>query len=332
MTIHIGVELSSSFFKLVEVKKKRKNMQLLQYVVHPLPSVWAESDVFLEREELIHTIQEALLGRKLNTRRVHVSINCRHVLFKRVMLPEMRKRKYRGWIEKYLIPVLDLPFSDPVFDFYLLDHVWEDGDQQEVFLALISQSYIDSFVRCFQYCGLDPVHIDLAPFSLYRWVNYHRSLQTPHTLMIQISKQDVEVSHFIDRKLEQVYHLRLPMSLFAENGDRPHPDPLHPLLKEEQEVARYGKRLMEQVLENISNKERKWLESSRAEWFLSGEGIDLYLLEHWLQQNLEATIKLSPPAEIIMPESLRDRASRWLGNALSIPIGLTVDEKEGMGP
>jgi Tfp pilus assembly PilM family ATPase len=332
MAIHVGVELSSSFFKLVEVKKKRKNMELLQYVVHPLPSVWAESGTFLDREELIQTIQEALLGRRLNTKRVHVSIHCRHVLFKRVMLPEMRKRKYRRWIEKYLIPVLDLPFSDPVFDFRLLDHVWEDGDQQEVFLALISQSYIDSFVRCFQYCGLDPVHIDLAPFGLYRWIHYHRSFQTPHTLMIQISKQDVEVSHFIDRKLERVYHLHLPMTSFADHEDRPHPDPLHPLLKEKQEVERYGKRLMEQILEKVSGKERKWLKSSRAEWFLSGEGLDFYLLENWLQQHLEASVKLAPSAEIIMPEPLRDRASKWLGNALSIPIGLTVDEKEGMGP
>ena len=85
-------------------------------------------------------------------------------------------------------------------------------------------------------------------------------------------------------------------------------------------------------MEKVSGKERKWLKSSRAEWFLSGEGLDFYLLENWLQQHLEASVKLAPPAEIIMPEPLRDRASKWLGNALSIPIGLTVDEKEGMGP
>lgn len=330
MSYHIGIELSPSLFKLVEVKKRHKAMELQQIVVHPLPSIWAKEPFFLEREELIQTIQEALLGRRLHTERVQVGINSREVIFKRVMVPEMRKSRYRPYLAKELIPLLELPFPDPVFDFQLIDHVWADGDHQEVLLALMPRSYLDALVRCFRFCGLDPVQIDIASFSLYRWVNAYRGIGSPQALILQISKTGVELSYFSDNQLIDTETLSLPLTDYMLGEDRPHPDPLNPQLELEEEINQYGEALLGQLHEVMDQKKKRMFACPQAEWILSGEGLDFYLLENWLLQNQLAKVTLAPPAELIMSDELKDKASRWVGTSLSVPLGLMVGEKEGM--
>lgn len=330
MAYYLGVELSSSYFKLVEVKKRRRKFSLEQIVVHPLPSIWSKQSTLLEREELVQTIQEALLGRRLHTEQVHVGIDCREVVFKRVTVPEMRKGKYRHWIEENVLPILDLPFPDPAFDFQLVDHVWADGDEQEILLALVPNAYLQMLTRVFRYCGLDPVRVDLAPFSLYRWVDAVYGMGNAHTVLIRLSKTDAEVSFFLDGRLQDVQLFSLPMTFFLQGNDRPHPDPLRPILTTEEEVARYGKVLLSRMVDMADEKRKKAFFCPNAEWYLAGEGMDLYLLEQWLIKQKVGTIKLAPPAEIVMTEYLKDRSSCWVRNSLSVPLGLILKEKEGI--
>ncbi|TCW39185.1 type IV pilus biogenesis protein PilM [Laceyella sacchari] len=331
MSYQIGIELSASFFKLVEVKKRRKSMELQQMVVHPLPSIWAREPYFLEREELIQTIQEALLGRRLHTERVRIGINCREVIFKRLMVPEMRKRQYRTYIKEQLIPLLELPFPDPVFDYQLIDHVWADGDRQEIMLALMSRSYRDALVRCFRFCGLDPVQIDIAPFCLYRWTNAYRGLTAPQSLILQISKLGVEASFFSDNQLIDTQVFSLPVADYMEGEDRPHPNPLHPLLESEEEINAYGEALLAKLYGLMDEKKQRMFACPQAEWVLAGEGLDMFLLEQWLEQNQLAKVTQAPAAELVMSEALKEKALRFVGSSLAVPLGLMVGEKEGMG-
>lgn len=332
MAYHIGIELSPSYFKLAEVKRNRRGITLQQYVVHPFPGIWSKDAAFLEREELVQTIQEALLGRELHTERVHVGISCHEVVFKHVTVPEMPKRKYRRWIEEHLLSVLDLPFPDPAFDYQLVDHVWADGDEQKILLALISKSYIDTLTRVLRYCGLDPTHIDLSPFSLFRWINASREIASAHTVIVQISKTEVEVSFFVDGKFTDIRPFHLPLTFFLDGADRPHPDPLKPVLQEESEVARYGRALFSRLTEWMDQTGKRRFLKPGAQWILTGEGLDLYLLEHWLNQQTEAAVSVAPPAELVMTERLREKASRWVGTSLSVPLGLVLREGEVLQP
>jgi type IV pilus assembly protein PilM len=329
MGYHIGIELSPSFFKLVEVKKGRRRFDLHQYVVHPLPSVWSQGGSLLEREEFIHAVQEALLGRDLHTERVHVAIPGRHAVLKRVWVPEMPKRKYRGWIEEQLLPVLDLPFDDPVFDFQLLSHVWADGDEQEMLLALVPCSYIDNLVRCLRFCGLDPVHVDLAPLALHRWMDRFRGFQSSDVMFLHLCKQEAEISYFRDGQFCGAHVVDLPMSSFLSREDRPHPDPLTPILAEEDEVTHYAEELKIRLYDGMDEETRKWFERPHVEWVISGEGVDPYLLENKLSQMRNGPVTLVPPAELVMTDLLREKASKWTGTSLSVPLGLIVGEGGG---
>jgi type IV pilus assembly protein PilM len=329
MAYHIGIEISSTMFKLAEVTKRGRRMKLHQMVVHPFPPVWAKSGSLFEKEEFIHCVQEALVGRRMRSGPAHVAISGKQVVLKRIRVPEMKRRKYRRFIEEQVLPLLDLPFDDPVFDFELAGHVWFDGDDQEILLALVPREYIDSLVGCLRYCGLDPVHVDLAPLALYRWVDGARGIQAPRTLFLQLTKIEAEISRFVDGVLSDVRVIPLDMVRYLEGEDRPHPDPLKPVLQSETEVGRYGQALLDAVRSGMDEAEWEAWTRSGVEWFLSGEGADLFLLESWLVQNGKIPVKVAPPAELVMSGSLREKASRWVNASLSVPLGLVLTGKEG---
>lgn len=269
------------------------------------------------------------MGRRMRPGPAHVAISGKQVVLKRIRVPEMKRRKYRRFIKEHVLPLLELPFEDPVFDFELAGHVWFDGDDQEILLALAPRDYIDSLVGCLRYCGLDPVHVDLAPLALYRWVDAARGIQAPRALFIQVSKAEAEISRFVDGVLRDIRVIPLNMNKFLEGEDRPHPDPLRPILLSEREVEGYGRALLDAVLGEMDETDLEMWTKSGVEWFLSGEGADLYLLENWLALHGQVSVKVAPPAEMVMTDSLRDKASRWVNASLSVPLGLVLTGKEG---
>lgn len=107
----LGMEMNDSLFKLVEMKKGLRRTRLTQYVVHPLLPVWQEERTAVDREELIQSVRDALSGRRLRTRQVHLTLSNRHVTTGVWNIPEMRPSRMRRWIEKKVLPEWDLPMT-----------------------------------------------------------------------------------------------------------------------------------------------------------------------------------------------------------------------------
>ncbi|WP_164491847.1 type IV pilus biogenesis protein PilM [Staphylospora marina] len=328
MSTVIGIEISPSMFKLAGVKKRGKKLRVHRMVTHPFPSVWMKSPFMFEKEEFVQCVQEALMARNIRGSKVHVAISGRHVVLKRVMVPEMKPSKYRAFVAEHVLPLLDLPFEDPLFDIQPVGEVWFDDDPQELLVALVPRKYVESLTACLRYCGLDPVKVDLAPLALYRWVDVARGVRTPRSLFLGISKSEVEISRFTDGVLKDVRVVSLDMAAFRKEEDRPRPDPLIPILGEGEEVEAYGRSLLDAVMGGIDEWERDAWTRSGTEWFLSGEGIDLYKLEKALKRAAALPVSVAPPAEPYMSERLREKASRWVGASFSVALGLALNGKE----
>lgn len=323
MPHQIGIEITDSLFKLVEVKRRRKKFLLKQYIVHPFPYIWSYDGVLYKREEFIQTIQEALLGQRFRTKQVHVAVSSKHVILKKMKVPEMRKRRYRKWIEENLIPILDLPFSDPLFDFQLMDHVWEDGQEQEILLVLASKEFIDSLVQCLHWCGLDPIRVELSAISLYRWLDQLTELYDQQMISIHISKLEAEISYFVDGQLHKSCCVPLSMRSILDEIDHPHPDPLKPILTEEDQIKQYAEKLLKEVNGEMELSLSPLFQLPNTVWTLTGEGLDLAILQKCLSEKLETKVIIGPSSKEYMVKTLKeDYHSKWLGTSLSVPLGL----------
>lgn len=318
----LGMEWTDSLFKLVELYQSRGKIRVTEAVVHPLPPDWFREGAVVEPENVVQAVRDALKGKKLHTRKVHIAVGGGHVQVMRRRLPELGKRGLRKWVQKRVFPEANLPWDDPVFDCYPVGHVWEDGGEQDTVVVAASRRMVSTFASLAEWCGLEPVGLEPAPLGLIRWLAHSLPEVFSKRMTVQVSPKAVEVSFFEGDVWLETRVLSLPMAPFAE-GERSHTHPLTPLLKGEEEVKRYGEALAVALREILAGfKERTgWMPK---EWVLTGEGVDFALLRDRLKPE-EGVVTISPSPGDLLAESLRERVSPWLGPCLSVPIGLLVD-------
>ncbi|PTM60036.1 type IV pilus biogenesis protein PilM [Desmospora activa] len=322
----IGVELTDSVFKLVELKKGFRRLQLSQYVIHPLLPIWMGERSIIDPDELIQSIQDVLSTQRLHTRQVRVALGHRHVVTGRWHLPEMGAGRMRRWIEKKVLPEWDLPFDDPVFDFQVIGHVWQDGDRQEVVVAVSSRRYVEELAEVLRWCGLELVAVDLSALSLNRWFEYSFAEAIRKWGMLHLTHSGVDVSLFNQGVLQGATFIPLELKLFLEGvPDRPSIDPLQPLLKDESQRQKYGKALLKAMRPDQLGWIGGELWKPDREWVLSGEGIDIHQLSSWLQsQDGIPPIHVAEGPQALMTGDLQLHSSNHLGNALSAPLGAAL--------
>lgn len=321
----LGMEMNDSLFKLVEMKKGLRRTRLTQYVVHPLLPVWQEERTAVDREELIQSIRDALLGRRFRTRRVHLTLSNRHVITGVWNIPEMRPSRVRRWIEKKVLPEWDLPYDDPHFDYQPIGHVWQEGDHQAVVVAVTSRSHVEQMVELIGCCGLEPVSIDLAAHSLQRWVHFSDDGSLPRLVTLQVSREGVEVNLFHHGVLQGGIYLSLGMDSFAREGVQPGVDPLSPVLSDPDPIAAYGHALLEALRKEGPDWLRRELWKPGRVWVLTGTGIDLNQLLRWMKNRETPQVQLGIGPREIMDEEMSLHSSPWLETALSVPLGAALN-------
>ncbi len=321
----LGVELSDSLFKLVELQRKRRKVRINQMVVHPLPPKWMQNGKITDPEELVSAIREALLGRRFRTRKVHLAINSNHTVIQQIKVPEMRKRKLHKMLQREVIPEMELPFTDPLFDFHCYGEVWEEGALQDALIVTASHSHIQSLIETIEECGLEPICIDLVPLANMRWLRSCREI--PRQLIVaHLTKTGVEISYYEHEVLSRTRYIPLNMALFKEKPDCPFPDPLTPVLKEAAEIERYGKSLLTELDQELDAYSREGI--FPTECVLTGEGLDFLQLQTWLAENVTFDVTIGPSIKNILSPSLQEKVSRWLGPSLSVPVGLVLEGGE----
>lgn len=319
----LGMEWTDSLFKLVELHQRRGRVRVTEAVVHPLPPGWLRNGEIVEPDHVIQAIREALEGKKLHTRKVRIAVGGSHVRVMRRRLPELGKRKLCKWIRDQVLAEAHLPWDDPVFDYYRVGHVWEDGGEQDAVIVTASRRMVSALASLAEWGGLEPVGLEPAPLGLARWLSYALPEVFSNRMTVQVSPRSVEVSFFEGEIWLETRSISLSMEPFAE-GERLRDPPGAPLLKEEEEVRRYGEALsiaLREVLESFRER-AGWLP---REWVLTGEGVDFTLLRDRLKPEEGVSVTISPFPGELLAEGLRERIPPSLGPSLSVPIGLWLD-------
>ncbi|MBA4496148.1 pilus assembly protein PilM [Paenactinomyces guangxiensis] len=322
----LGLELNDTLLKLVEVQSVRRKVRLNQVVAHPLPSVWSKDGEFIEKEELVQSVREALLGRRFATRKVHMAINSRHVLVQRERVPQLGKRRLRRWIKEKVIPELGFSDEEVVFDFILLDK-HELEEERDLLLVAASKEYVDTLLKIIEWCGLEPVSLELSSLGLYRWLRFSTEKLSSQLITLHLSLTGVELSWFKDGDIQDITFLPLSMPSYRIGPDHPQTDPLKPILMVEKEIEQYGQQLLAAVNEKLAI----WKDQHRitpGQWILTGDGIDFSMLKDWLSKQIDGKVEIGPPPENILSSTLQERVTRWLGSSMSVPIGLLLNGRE----
>lgn len=188
----IGLDISSSSVKLVELGRTRSGYELKALGHAPLPRDVIVDNAVMDSMALQQVLLDVLEAARPSTRRAAIALAGNAVIYKVVQLPVMTELE----LEDQIAVLADehVPFSmDEVYmDFQILGASGEDEAEMDVVLVACKREVVDDFQTALHDAGLELAVVDCALFALENAMEITPMHGVPENLE-ELSDEDAEV-------------------------------------------------------------------------------------------------------------------------------------------
>jgi len=161
----VGLSIGTSSIKVVELKKTRKQWNLLHFGFIQLPE-----DALINREvsnqiAVIESIKTLVNQVNLKSKNVCTSLSGTSIIIKRMTVEAPNKRELQEQVFWEAEQYLPFDVSEVVMDFHLIDYSKEK--QADVLLVAVKKASLDSYMECVSGAGLKTKTVDVDFFALH---------------------------------------------------------------------------------------------------------------------------------------------------------------------
>ncbi len=170
----IGLDIGSSYFKVVQLKDSKKGYELELFDVLQIPSEIIVDGAVIDSLRLIDALRELIKKSRVKTKNAVIGISGHaSVIIKRISLPEMSEEDLAESIKFEAEQYVPFDIEDVNLDFQILGPREEAG-QMDVILVAVKKDIINEYVAVVKEAGLVPVIVDVDAFALENMyeVNY----------------------------------------------------------------------------------------------------------------------------------------------------------------
>lgn len=165
----IGVDITSSSVKLLELKKSRDTYQVESYAIRRLNDGAVAEGRIQHIDEVVNTLIQALDDARPSTRKAAIAIPACMAITKTLAFPAALNEEE---VEERLMVESDqhLPFAfnEVAFDFISLGPVSSSPHLQHVLLVACRQQDIWRWTEALEQAGLEPVVVDMETLAIER--------------------------------------------------------------------------------------------------------------------------------------------------------------------
>lgn len=165
----IGLEVGTSALKVVELRAGNPP-SLVALAIRPMPPGLIQDDQVVDQQGLADEIKSVLADAGIKKRSTVTAVSNRQAITRNIMLPKMSLQELDEAIKWEAERYIPFPIEEVVLDYYVLDNpgdVEADG-QIEVVIAAARLDLVSAQVDYLKLAGLEPVVIDIKPFTLLR--------------------------------------------------------------------------------------------------------------------------------------------------------------------
>lgn len=175
----IGLEVGTSALKVVELRAGNPP-SLVSLALRPMPPGLIQDDQVVDPAGLTTEIKSLLSDAGISQRSVVTAVSNRQAITRNILLPKMSLQELDEAIKWEAERYIPFPIEEVVLDYYVLDNPGDvdDGGQIEVVIAAARLDLVSQQVEYLKRAGLEPVVIDIKPFTLLR--SLHGSLLGDH--------------------------------------------------------------------------------------------------------------------------------------------------------
>lgn len=162
----IGLDIGSSFVKLVELEESKGGYRLKNFGTAKLPRETIVNGVIINADPLVQAIKNLLTSLKISSREASISISGHPVIIKKISLPLMSEDELEPIIESEAEQYIPFDLEEVNIDFQILGVNEENPDQMDIMLVAAKKAMIMEYNDVFKNAGLKARVIDIDVFAL----------------------------------------------------------------------------------------------------------------------------------------------------------------------
>lgn len=162
----IGIDISATGIKLVELAKSRSGYELKSMAVVPLPRDAIVENTVIDSMAVSQALLDAIEIANPSTRKAAISVSGNAVIIKTVSMPTTTEFELETQIEFEADQHVPYDIDDVYLDFQILGEVEDNHGEMEVVLAACKREVIDDYQLVLSEAGIEAKCVDCSVFSL----------------------------------------------------------------------------------------------------------------------------------------------------------------------
>lgn len=163
----IGLDISSTSVKLLELSKKGAEYQIEAIAVEPLPANAVVEKNIVEIESVGECIKRAITKAKTKSKFAAIAVSGSSVITKKITMPaSLSEEEMEGQIELEADQYIPYPLEEVNLDFQILGQSEHNPDTVDVLLSACRSENIETRVAAVEVAGLTAKIVDIEAYTI----------------------------------------------------------------------------------------------------------------------------------------------------------------------
>lgn len=162
----VGIEISATAIKLVELSKKKSGYELKAFANVPLPRDAIVENTVIDSIAVSQALLDAIEESGIKTRSVAIAVSDNAVIIKVIQVPVTTEFNLEAQISFEADQHVPFDIEDVYLDFQILGGTEDDPESMDVVLVACKREIVDDYQLVLSEAGLHTTCVDCAVFAL----------------------------------------------------------------------------------------------------------------------------------------------------------------------
>lgn len=163
----VGIDISSSAVKVLELSKDAEHYRVERYAVEPLPQNAVVEHAITEVEQVADAVDRAVKRSGTRLKHAAVAVPAANVITKIIKMPaNLTDQERQTQIEMEADHYIPYPLDEVNLDYQVLDAQEPNATEVDVIMAACRKEVVDDYLAVIQGRGLTPHVVDIETYAM----------------------------------------------------------------------------------------------------------------------------------------------------------------------
>jgi type IV pilus assembly protein PilM len=163
----IGIDISSSAVKVLELSKTGDHYRVERYTVEPLPQNAVVENAITDVEQVGGVVDRAIKRSGTRCKHAAVAVAASHVITKVITMPTgLKEAELESQIELEADHYIPYPLEEVNLDFEVLGPSGNNPNEDEILIAACRKEIVDDYIAVVERPGLVPAVVDVESYAV----------------------------------------------------------------------------------------------------------------------------------------------------------------------